>query len=230
VFAASVPGSVRPRGGQLVPQARATSWAPTGINCSADRLTRRVPLAPEPGNRGKGLFALACASYLLEQLNMERMPRKCARTIGLCLLLLLVGAATGCARKKVTVTGKVTLRDKPLTSGVVTFFGEDDNPVSARIKSDGTYSASNVPVGKAKVTVTPAPSEKGVSGMDRGSDKMDPKSMGKKDGAKPSEPKKETEEDAEAVIIPPKYRTTEHSGLEYEVTNSEENTYNIPLK
>lgn len=62
----------------------------------------------------------------------------------LCAVLLLVGCG---AKPKVTeglkeVTGKITYKDQPLTSGIVTFFTEKREGMSATgiINADGTYS------------------------------------------------------------------------------------------
>lgn len=61
----------------------------------------------------------------------------------LCAALLLVGCG---AKPKVTeglkeVTGKITYKDQPLTSGIVTFFTEkrDGRSATGIIGADGTY-------------------------------------------------------------------------------------------
>src|SRR5262249_24941729 len=42
---------------------------------------------------------------------------------------------------------------KPLPSGTVLFVGDDGKPVRARINSDGSYEADDVPVGKVKIAI-----------------------------------------------------------------------------
>jgi hypothetical protein len=64
----------------------------------------------------------------------------------------------GCTRHG-EVTGKVTYQDRPLNYGSVSFVGEDNLPVSAKINPDGTYTANGVPYGKVRVAVvSPDPS------------------------------------------------------------------------
>ncbi len=82
---------------------------------------------------------------------------------GLRSIALLFLCALGCGRGERTVTGKVTYRDKPLPSGMVIFVGED-GVVSppAHLAPDGSYTATKVPVGRARIavdTVPPPPPE-----------------------------------------------------------------------
>jgi hypothetical protein len=52
----------------------------------------------------------------------------------------------------------VTYKGAVLTSGKVTFYGPNNRAASAPIREDGSYEATNVPLGPVKVTVdTPPP-------------------------------------------------------------------------
>lgn len=77
-------------------------------------------------------------------------------TISRCLLVVGLLAASGCgnAPTRGTLSGKVTLDDKPVTAGTV-FFSKQDGSQSDRapIQSDGTYKSENVPLGDVRVAV-----------------------------------------------------------------------------
>lgn len=73
-------------------------------------------------------------------------------------LLLLALAILGChSRATATVTGRVTYRGQPLTTGQVTFVYVDGQMASARIKSDGTYTIYRAPVGRVRILVASKP-------------------------------------------------------------------------
>ncbi|HJZ93138.1 MAG TPA: hypothetical protein VKE40_19835 [Gemmataceae bacterium] len=57
------------------------------------------------------------------------------------------------AGKTGVVEGKITYNGNPLKGGTVSFHIADGTMVTANIKSDGTFRATDVPVGKAKVTI-----------------------------------------------------------------------------
>jgi hypothetical protein len=79
--------------------------------------------------------------------------------IRLIIPALGVSCFVGCSKQVGEVTGKVTYLDRPLNYGFLVFVGEDNQPVSATINPDGTYTAKNVPYGLAKVAVkSPDPS------------------------------------------------------------------------
>jgi Carboxypeptidase regulatory-like domain len=87
-----------------------------------------------------------------------------------------------------TVEGKVTYKGKPLAGAYVTFHPEKGKKVfSGKLDEDGTYTAKDVPVGKARVTVE-VKAEKG-------------KAKGK----------------APRVVIPAKYADPKTSGLTADV-------------
>jgi hypothetical protein len=76
-------------------------------------------------------------------------------------ILLFVLAISGCGKSgapTATVSGTVTYRGAPVTAGTVSFFGPDNRVATTSINPDGTYTATNVPVGEVTVAVnTPRP-------------------------------------------------------------------------
>jgi hypothetical protein len=83
-----------------------------------------------------------------------------ARLLPALLAALPLVCAAGCSPKTATVSGKVTVNNKPVTAGVITFYPDEESgakPASANIKADGTYEVGNAPVGKVKVAVGPPP-------------------------------------------------------------------------
>jgi hypothetical protein len=137
---------------------------------------------------------------------------------------MLLCALGGCSGDgKATVSGKVTYQDKPVTSGTVVFVPEDKAKMGDRapIKPDGTYSTSNLPLGKMKVGVEPG--QKGApaqmpKGAKFGKDKQ-PGQYAPEAAASPA---------GAYVDIPDKYRNPDTSGLTVDV-NSSSKTYDIPL-
>jgi hypothetical protein len=76
----------------------------------------------------------------------------------IALLTLFLLSLAGCSPARGKVTGTVTYKGEPVRAGFVAFFGAKDQVASAPIASDGTFKASDVPLGEVKVTVsTPAP-------------------------------------------------------------------------
>jgi hypothetical protein len=70
--------------------------------------------------------------------------------------LLAVLTAVGCNSWEQfgTVTGRATLDGRPVTAGKVTFVTAR-GAVASDLGSDGTFTASNVPVGSVKIAVLP---------------------------------------------------------------------------
>jgi len=69
------------------------------------------------------------------------------------IVLLTFPLTLGCGSHG-DVSGKVKYKGKPLVWGTVQFEGSDKMLKQANIKSDGTYSVSNVAVGEAKAAVS----------------------------------------------------------------------------
>jgi len=77
------------------------------------------------------------------------------------LFLLLASALSGCSHGPPagTVTGTVRYKGEVVPAGMVTFLSASNQGASAPINPDGTYAATEVPLGQVKVTVTtPRPS------------------------------------------------------------------------
>lgn len=74
-----------------------------------------------------------------------------ASFVGLVLILSL----PGCGDNKSVVQGRVTLDGEPLAGGVVEFFPKDGKSPSGKpgMIKDGTYEASDVPVGTVRVEI-----------------------------------------------------------------------------
>jgi hypothetical protein len=72
------------------------------------------------------------------------------------LLAVLVAllAAVGCAKPTSTFGGKVSFRGQPVTSGVIFFLGPAPKMQMGMgtIRDDGTYVATDVPVGEVRVS------------------------------------------------------------------------------
>jgi hypothetical protein len=114
------------------------------------------------------------------------------------LALLAAAALAGChsSNKPLTITGTVTYKGQPLTSGIVRFFFGTDRQSMATIEPDGSFAATDVPPGPVKVTVEPDPQAAKHRSMGGGANEPAPK----------------------PVTIPPKYADPKTSGLEYTIT------------
>jgi hypothetical protein len=74
----------------------------------------------------------------------------------LVLLAVLLVGASGCNKpKSSTFGGKISFRGQPVTSGVIFFIGPAPKLQMGMgtIRDDGTYMATDVPVGEVRVTV-----------------------------------------------------------------------------
>jgi hypothetical protein len=122
----------------------------------------------------------------------------------------------GCARPRASVSGKVTYKGKPVTSGNVVIIGQDGkaSPPGA-IGTDGSYVIDGAPVGHVKAAVdNPPPPEPPPNA---------PKT--------PNDPEVQQDKQLAAryVATPPQYRDPKKSGLEHDL-QSGSNTWNIELK
>jgi hypothetical protein len=105
------------------------------------------------------------------------------RASAMVLLISMIGVA-GCS-KSANVTGKVTYKGKPVTSGSVSFIASDSVQYSGQIQPDGTYAIPKVPTGSVKVLV----SSPNPGGANRGSTKGRPRGgEGDLAGAPPAAP------------------------------------------
>jgi hypothetical protein len=142
-------------------------------------------------------------------------------------LLLLATAAAGCGSG--TVRGKVSYKGQALGGGTVVFTVPGKGSVRAEIGEDGTYTASNCPPGRAKLTVETASAQPaGIRDPRAGpSAGMRPPPGAVPEGADASFyqaiPKK-----GKYVAIPAKYNDPDKSGLEYTVHSGSQG-FNIDL-
>jgi hypothetical protein len=75
-------------------------------------------------------------------------------TLRLVGTILLLAALVGCGKPTSTFRGKVTFHGRPLTSGVIYFLGPAPQMRMGMgtIHDDGTYVATDVPVGEVRVS------------------------------------------------------------------------------
>jgi hypothetical protein len=81
-------------------------------------------------------------------------------------------ALSGCSKATSTFTGKVTYEGRPVTSGVIYFLGPapEMRMGMGTIIEDGTYTATDVPVGEVRISfqapgVPPKYSDPNTSGL-----------------------------------------------------------------
>jgi hypothetical protein len=141
-----------------------------------------------------------------------------SRGVSCLVALLLLGAASGCGKKTVTVSGKVTYQGQALPVGTVRFLTSDQRVVGADIGEDGTYSVSGVSPGEAKISVS-VPSQATLMPQQKG-----PGGKATEDQSAPSGPARRV------VPIPQHYGNPETSDLKYTVTTDSKQTHDIPLR
>jgi hypothetical protein len=118
----------------------------------------------------------------------------------------------GCAPGVTEVSGKVTFKDQPLSSGSVKFVGQDGQSKSSAIAEDGSYLIKSAPIGPVKIAVVSHP--RAPLGLTKS-----PK--------QPTGPRGDPKDGT--VRIPDRYTVPESSGLTYTV-ESGSHTFNIDLK
>ena len=135
------------------------------------------------------------------------------------LLVLAAGAgASGCGATAATVSGKVSHRNKLVTSGEVVFLTQDGKSgAHAPVQPDGTYRAVNVPLGTLRVGLRNPPPLYYQQIKNRPKDLTDDPEM--QEAAKRA---------ANFVPTPPKYEDPNQSGLTTDVKPGE-NIYNLDL-
>lgn len=124
-------------------------------------------------------------------------------------LSIAVFACGGCGPSGASVTGTVSYKGQPLTSGFVIFQPEVGNLSQSPIAPDGSYRIEGVSPGRVAVAVTgptkPAVGPDGVSA----------------DGPAVGGPQ---------VYIPERYGVLEKAGLAYEVSEVSPQTHDIMLE
>lgn len=129
---------------------------------------------------------------------MTLLPRTPARRlIGVSAVVALF-AATGCSgegTEKVTIEGTVAYKGQPVPSGILRVAGPNGSFSTTPIRSDGTFTLTDVVPGQVKVGIMPEPAPAGSS------------SDGKPAGPAPR-----------PVALPQKVTDPETSGLAYTIT------------
>lgn len=139
--------------------------------------------------------------------------------------LFVACGVSGCGSATGNVSGTVTLKEKVVKGGNVTFVAEGKATIVADIKEDGTYEAAGVPAGEVKVCVDTS--------------KMNPASLPKefkygppKDAKAPEgfggEGPNRDELARRYVAIPKKYANPATTDLTTKITGGKQ-TYNIEL-
>jgi hypothetical protein len=138
--------------------------------------------------------------------------------------LLLLLAAVGCGGSTATVTGKVTYKGEPVTSGSVVFYGDNGKVDSGLLDADGSYTIGRAPVGVVKVAVLASMEAK----ASQGGKPLGPP-LGK---GKPKKGYEEVKPSPEKVLkstIPERYKDPQTSGLIYTVASGKQ-VINLDLK
>jgi hypothetical protein len=150
--------------------------------------------------------------------------QSCAR-LWLAALGLSLSALAGCgSQERANVSGKVTFNNQPLTAGTVTFYAAPNLMGTGPIKSDGTYSIADAPVGDVTVLVI-TPKLGPMMGI---SPKM-PKGPGMPSEFMPPGAADPSAGPIKIVPAPEKYGSAETSPLKFNVLKGTQ-TYDIDLK
>jgi hypothetical protein len=71
-----------------------------------------------------------------------------------CLSLLMVGCgSSGNALVPSSISGKLTYKGKPIKGGILKFYNDQGTGYDANISQDGTFSATDIPMGELVVVV-----------------------------------------------------------------------------
>jgi hypothetical protein len=141
----------------------------------------------------------------------------CRAKAGLVLLLGSMLSGCGGGREAATVSGTVTYKGKPLPAGKVSFWGPNDQIASALIAEDGSYEATDVPLGLVKIAVsTPPPPPPEIEKAAR-------------EGKRRFGKGKLLTAPINTIVIPEKYSSPAKSGLSLTVTEGSQ-PFSIELK
>jgi hypothetical protein len=126
-------------------------------------------------------------------------------------LLTLILLAAGCSGSKATnsasISGKLSYKGDPIKAGVMQFHTQEQGVYAATINPDGTYTATQLPIGTVVVTVETEsinPNRKQTN-YGRGKNQM---KMSKAETTPPT---------LEYLQIPPKYAQATTSGITIEL-------------
>jgi hypothetical protein len=133
------------------------------------------------------------------------------------LLLAALPGAGGCARQLASVSGSVSYRGKPVTSGSVIVKSADGERVaSAPILPDGTFRLRRAPTGPVKVAVdNPAPPRSVPAHPGKNAPEAD-------------EVREAAEQARRFVALPPRYKDPDLSGITTTLQGGA-NTFDITL-
>lgn len=137
------------------------------------------------------------------------LPLSTRSAVAFCTLslaaILLAGCGGTTADSRAIVTGTATYQNKQLTSGTVKIFNSKAEQISSAIlQADGTFTATDIPLGDIKVTVETAGNSIGIAG-------------GK---APPGTPTLPSGSSGPSVAIPEKFKAVATSGLNFKITSS----------
>jgi hypothetical protein len=120
----------------------------------------------------------------------------------LALVVTAMGVVTGCSSPKrlATLTGKVTYKGKPVAVGAIYFHGPADELAMGNLRDDGSYTATDLPIGVVKVSLRVQ--DPGVYAQ-------------KLKGQGPSLEKPNTEDLDKVTSLPHQYSDPATSGLSY---------------
>ncbi len=135
-----------------------------------------------------------------------------------CLFLVASASVLGCGSPTAIVTGKVTYKGKPVTSGVVVFIDDVGRAtLPANVQSDGTFDINRASPGRVKVSF----------------DNLAPPPLPKAEPGSPLAEDAEFKQMAAAVenytATPPKYKDPTKSGIVFDLKPGR-NECNIDLK
>jgi hypothetical protein len=162
------------------------------------------------------------------------MGRIVGRLAGAALSVAVAVLLSGCGKGKGLVTGKVTVDDRPVRTGLLTFVSTSDGTkYPTTIGFDGRYSIE-LPAGDYKVGVEAASGQAAImmKGAGVSTAPKAPKGLpAMKDptGEVKGEGVDLAKEAKNPVIIPMRYRPPESSGFKITVTGSGD-TLDIPMK
>jgi hypothetical protein len=139
-----------------------------------------------------------------------RTADRVLRSGSLTLLLLLAGCSS-----HGSISGKITYKGKPLSSGTVTFVPEQGGGFSCDIHN-GEYKIANIPSGPAKIAVIPASTSAPIDYVMK---MRPPKELLEKaaPGKSIETPTKEGSPKIETPFPPDKFKNPDTSGLTYTV-------------
>ena len=142
------------------------------------------------------------------------MAKRCSSKglLGFLTILWLALALLGCGPSATEVSGRVTFKDRPLSSGTVVFVGQNGQRKSTAITEDGSYRIENAPIGPVRIAVASHP--RVPPGLNKSPGQASASRKDPKDGT---------------VKIPKRYENHEKSGLAYIVERGS-NTINIDLE